>query len=71
MARTVAELPAGSRITHHISLGVIARTFPMAAVPARRDPVVDGSIRDAEGCQQGRHLPGPDAPRLGSDAPSP
>lgn len=32
MARTVAALPAGSRITDHISLGVIARTFPIAAV---------------------------------------
>ena len=29
MARTIAELPAGSRITDHISLGVIARTFPV------------------------------------------
>jgi hypothetical protein len=28
MARTVAELPAGSRITDFISLGVISKTFP-------------------------------------------
>jgi len=28
MARTIAELPTGSRITDHISLGVIARYFP-------------------------------------------
>src|SRR5262245_30983086 len=28
MARTVAALPAGSRITDYISLGVIARFFP-------------------------------------------
>jgi hypothetical protein len=28
MARTVAGLPAGSRITDYISLGVIAKTFP-------------------------------------------
>ena len=27
MARTVARLPAGSRITDHISLGVIAKAF--------------------------------------------
>lgn len=28
MARTISELPTGSRITDHISLGVIARYFP-------------------------------------------
>ena len=32
MARTIAELPAGTRLTDHISLGVIAKTFPMARV---------------------------------------
>jgi hypothetical protein len=32
MARTVAELPEGTRITDHISLGVIAKTFPITAV---------------------------------------
>jgi hypothetical protein len=32
MARTVAELPSGPRITDHISLGVIARTFPLSSV---------------------------------------
>jgi len=34
MARTVATLPAGSRITDHISLGVIAKTFPISQVHA-------------------------------------
>ena len=34
MARTVARLPAGSRITDHISLGVIAKTFPLSKVHA-------------------------------------
>ena len=29
MARTVATLPKGSRITDFISLGVIAKTFPV------------------------------------------
>ena len=29
MARTVATLPAGSRITDYISLGAIAKTFPV------------------------------------------
>ena len=32
MARTAAELPAGTRITDHISLGVVAKTFPAATV---------------------------------------
>lgn len=32
MARRVAELPKGSRITDYISLGVVARTFPLARV---------------------------------------
>lgn len=34
MARTVASLPAGSRITDYISLGVIAKTFPRETVQA-------------------------------------
>lgn len=32
MARTLAELPAGSRITDYISLGVVAKTFPLATI---------------------------------------
>jgi hypothetical protein len=28
VARTVAELPPGTRITDYISLGVITKTFP-------------------------------------------
>ena len=34
MARTVAELPSGTRITDFISLGVLTRMFPLAAVQA-------------------------------------
>lgn len=34
MARTVAELPTGERITDYISLGVITKTFPMAKIEA-------------------------------------
>src|SRR5437899_12709571 len=34
MARTVASLPAGSRITDYISLGVLAKTFPLDKVMA-------------------------------------
>ena len=32
MARSIATLPEGSRITDYISLGVITKTFPMATV---------------------------------------
>jgi len=32
MARTIAELPKGSRITDYVSLGVIAKTFPLRTV---------------------------------------
>ena len=32
MARTAAKLPAGNRITDFISLGVIAKTFPIAKI---------------------------------------
>ena len=34
MARTIAELPKGTRISDYISLGVLARTFPLAQVEA-------------------------------------
>ena len=34
MARTLATLPEGSRITDYISLGVITKTFPLKRVHA-------------------------------------
>jgi len=34
MARTVAELPSGTRITDFISLGVLTKTFPLATILA-------------------------------------
>jgi hypothetical protein len=34
MARTVAELPKGTRLTDHISLGVLAKAFPLDKVRA-------------------------------------
>src|SRR5450432_3539659 len=34
MSRTVAALPAGSRITDYISLGVVAKTFPLDKIHA-------------------------------------
>ena len=45
MARTIAELPAGSRITDHISLGVIAKTFPLAKVRAVLAATSKSSVR--------------------------
>jgi len=32
MARTVAELPSGSRITDYISLGILSKAFPQGAI---------------------------------------
>jgi len=32
MARTLASLPAGSRITDYVSLGVVAKTFPLEKI---------------------------------------
>jgi hypothetical protein len=34
LSRTVASLPAGSRITDYISLGVVAKTFPLEKIRA-------------------------------------
>ena len=34
MSRTVATLPTGSRITDYISLGVVAKTFPLDKIYA-------------------------------------
>src|SRR5271169_3775504 len=34
MARTLASLPAGSRITDYVSLGVVAKTFPLDKIRA-------------------------------------
>ncbi len=50
MARTLAELPKGTRITDHISLGVLANTFPR--------PVVDEILeRTGRASQRQRRLP--------------
>jgi len=45
MARTVAQLPNGSRITDYISLGVIAKTFPAASIEAILTKARKASIR--------------------------
>ena len=48
MARTVATLPAGSRITDYISLGVIAKTFPMSKIHAVLAATNKASIRERD-----------------------
>lgn len=48
MARTTAELPQGTRITDYVSLGVIARTVPLAKVHAALAATGRSSIRQRE-----------------------
>ena len=48
MARTLAELPAGSRITDYISLGVIAKFFPRQKVDAMLEQTGRASIRERD-----------------------
>ena len=52
MARSVATLPAGSRITDYISLGVIAKCFPLSRVNALLTATNRASLRQ-------RDLPAP------------
>jgi Insertion element 4 transposase N-terminal/Transposase DDE domain len=48
MARTVATLPAGSRITDYISLGVIAKYFPLEKVHAVLEKTGRASRRERD-----------------------
>lgn len=48
MARTLAELPKGSRITDYISLGVIAKTFPMVTVKSVLEATGKRSVRQRD-----------------------
>jgi len=48
MARTVAELPAGSRITDYISLGVIAKYFPVEKIHNVLKQTNRASIRERD-----------------------
>ncbi len=50
MARTIAELPKGSRITDYVSLGVISKTFPI-------DKVKEILERTGRSSQRQRDLP--------------
>lgn len=48
MARTVAELPPGARITDYISLGVITKTFPDSAIGSVLAQTGKASVRQRD-----------------------
>lgn len=48
MARTVAELPSGTRITDFISLGVLTKTFPLVAIRAVLGSTGKASLRQRD-----------------------
>ncbi len=48
MSRTVASLPAGSRITDYISLGVVAKTFPLEKIGAALAATGKESVRQRD-----------------------
>ncbi len=48
MSRTVASLPAGSRITDYISLGVVAKTFPLEKIRASLAALGKESVRQRD-----------------------
>jgi hypothetical protein len=48
MARTVATLPEGSRITDYVSLGVIAKTFPLSRIRAVLSATGKASMRERD-----------------------
>ena len=48
MARTIAGLPEGSRITDYISLGVVTKTFPLGTVKSVLAAAGKGSIRQRD-----------------------
>jgi hypothetical protein len=48
MARTVAVLPEGTRITDYISLGVITKTFPMTKVHSILSATEKASVRQRD-----------------------
>jgi hypothetical protein len=48
MARTLAKLPSGSRITDYVSLGVIAKTFPLAKILSMLEATKKSSVRQRD-----------------------
>jgi hypothetical protein len=48
MARTVAELPSGTRITDYISLGVVAKMFPVSVIESVLSQTGKASVRQRD-----------------------
>jgi hypothetical protein len=48
LARTLAELPPGARITDYISLGVITKTFPLSAIVPVLSKTGTASVRQRD-----------------------
>jgi hypothetical protein len=48
MSRTIATLPAGSRITDYVSLGVVAKTFPLERIHAALAATGRESVRQRD-----------------------
>lgn len=48
MARTIAELPPGARITDYISLGVISKAFPLSAIAPVLEKTGTASLRQRD-----------------------
>jgi hypothetical protein len=48
LARTIAELPTGTRITDYISLGVISRAFPLTAIGPVLEKTGTASLRQRD-----------------------
>jgi len=48
VARTVAELPPGARITDYISLGVITKTFPLSSIAPVLSKTGKASLRERD-----------------------
>jgi len=48
MSRTIATLPAGSRITDYVSLGVVAKTFPLDKIHAALAATGKESVRQRD-----------------------
>lgn len=48
MAPTVAALPSGTRITDFISLGVLTKTFPLAAIRSVLNRTGTASLRQRD-----------------------
>jgi hypothetical protein len=48
MARTIATLPAGSRITDYISLGVVTKFFPLQKVHEVLNETKRASVRQRD-----------------------